>query len=364
MNTEPLPPIPIPADQVWKDLRIQLLPVIVFAVAVLCVSVLWRNELTVPTATGQAEALQSQVISPLPGRIVSLQVSRFQLVKKGDLLATILPSDPRNELSAIQTELDVIRARIEPGTVRQRTAADYEKLRLEVLLEKAKLAASRVQLELDRNELHRSEMLFKEQLIPQEALEQRKNAFEKLEAGINATVKAIAEAEPGIQQLGALAHSDHASEEAAAALKTIAAQDERLKVIERTLGAITLEAPVEGMVSVVFRQAGEHVREGEPILTISAVRSERILSYIRPPFTIQPAVGMEVEIRTRSVRHQAAKGKILSVGVQVEPVTANFAIQRPGMPPDMGLPFSVSFPPNLKALPGETVDLVLRHPAK
>ena len=363
MNPERLTPIPIPSTQVWKDLRIQVLPVIVFVVGSLFVAVLWRKELSAPTALGQAETLQSEVISPQPGRIISLKVNRFQFVKKGDLVATILLSDPRNELAAIQTELDIIRARIDPSTIRQRAAADYQKLRLDILLEKAKLASSRVQLELDRSELDRAEMLFKEQLIAQEELEQRKNALEKLEIGINATAKAIEETEPGISQLGALGSQDPTSDEMASALKAITAQDERLKAIEKHLGTISLEAHVDGMVSAIFRKAGEHVKDGEAILTISGARSERILSYIRPPFPIEPTVGMDVEIRTRSMRRSSSKGKILNVGVQFEPVASALAIQRPGVPQDMGLPFSVSLPPELKLLPGETVDLVLRPSA-
>lgn len=364
VNPEPLPPIPIPAAQVWKDLRMQVLPVVVFAVATVCVSVIWQGQLAAPTATGQAEALQSQVVSPQAGRIISLKVARFQIVKKGDIIASILPSDPRNELSAIQTELNLVRARIDPVTVQQRTAADYEKLRLEILLEKARLAASRVQLELERNELRRAEMLFNEQLIPQEELELRQNAVAKLETGIAAIGKAIAETEPGIEKLGVWGRLDHASEEAVAALKSILNQEERLKAVERNLVTITLEAPIDGMVSVVFRQAGEQVRDGEPILTISSVKSARIVSYLRQPFPFEPTVGMDVQVRTRSMHHQASVGKVLSVGVQVEPIPNALTIQRPGMAPDMGRPFSVSFPPDLRALPGEIVDLVLRPSVK
>jgi multidrug resistance efflux pump len=338
----------------------QVLPVVVFAVAMVSVSVIWQKQLAAPTATGQAEALQSQVVSPQPGRIISLKAVRFQMVKKGDFIASILPSDPRNELSAIQTELDIVRARIDPATVRQRTAADYEKLRLEVLLEKARLGASRVQLELERNEFRRAELLFKEQLIPKEELEQRQNAVEKLEIEIAATAKAIAETEPGIEQLGALGRLDQASEEAASALKSIVAQEARLKAIEKTLVTITLEAPMDGMVSVVFRQAGEQVQDGEPILTICSAKSGHIVSYLRQPFPFEPTVGMDVEVRTRSMPHQASTGKILNIGVQVEPITNALSIQRPGTPPDMGRPFSVSFPPGLKVLPGEIVDLILR----
>ncbi len=364
MNPEPLPPIPIPPSQVWKDLRIQVLPVIVFGAAIFGVSVIWQNQLAAPTTAGQVETFQAQVTSPQPGKILLLNVSRFHWVKKGDLVATMLPTEPRNELATIQAELDIARARMDPASARQRAAVDFETLRLDILLEKAKLAASRVHLELERSELERAEVLFKQQLIPDTAINQHRNNVKRLETQIEATAKAIAEAEPSLERLSSMGTLDRAGGEIDATLIEIGKQHERLKAVEKTLGTISLEAPVDGMVSFIFRHAGEHVADGEPILVISSAKSERIISYVRQPFPIEPTVGMDVEIRTRSLRRQVSIGKVLNVGVQLEAITNALAMPLPGVLVDQGRPFSVSFPTDLKILPGELVDLVLKPAAR
>jgi hypothetical protein len=64
-----LPPIPTPAAQRWREFRIQVLPIFMFAGVALSVAFLW-NSFVAPTGlVGQVEAVTSDVISLQDGTV-------------------------------------------------------------------------------------------------------------------------------------------------------------------------------------------------------------------------------------------------------------------------------------------------------
>lgn len=365
MQSGSLVPIPTPAAQRWKDFRVQTVPVLVFLAAVFTVTRIWQHDLVAPNASGVVEAVQSNVTSPHSSRLVSLNVSRFQQVKKGDPIAVLVPMDPGMEISSIQSELALFRARLDSVGVGQRYTANYEKLHLDVLVLRTKLAATKVRLELARDETQRAEQLFKDKLISEAEFETRRKQFERLQTEIKETTLALEAAEPGVEKLRQVAVSAQQSAEAAQALAFLSGLEKRLNAAVSNATRLTLEAPISGMVAVVYHQPGEQVKEGDAIVTIHSPQSTRILSYLHTPFVAEPTVGMEVEIRSRSGRHDLVMGKVTSVGVQVEPLPNLLLGQRPaGGPVQQGLPFAVNLPAGLHVRPGEIVDLVLRPSAK
>src|SRR6185503_17724062 len=62
---------------------------------------------------------------------------------------------------------------------------------------------------------------------------------------------------------------------------------------------IVLRAPISGMVNLVYRQQGENVVEGEPLIVINGDWADRIVGYLRQPYALEPAVGTPVHISTR-----------------------------------------------------------------
>jgi len=114
-------------------------------------------------------------------------------------------------------------------------------------------------------------------------------------------------------------------------------------------------------VSVVHRLSGEAVQAGEPILTISGMRAEKIVAYVRQPMQQRPQVGMTVEVRSRSEGRMAGRGEVLSVGGQLEPILPELRVHRASTVPEVeyGLPVLLTVPQELGLIPGEIVDLVV-----
>src|SRR5262245_18704743 len=88
-------PIRVPLIEYWQDVRHRFLPVLVFGAAVILIAALWKQNVAAPTMVGQAEPVLAQVSSYKPGVLAELNVTRFQKVKSGDPLGTVMITDPR-----------------------------------------------------------------------------------------------------------------------------------------------------------------------------------------------------------------------------------------------------------------------------
>jgi membrane fusion protein, heavy metal efflux system len=356
----PLPRIPVPPGQRWREFRIRVMPFATFLAALTGVIFIWRENVAAPMLQGEAESRRALVASPQPGTISELKVVRFQRVSRGEPLGTVLPTDPRMSLSLLQSEIDILRARLEPGFAQQRNATDYERLRLEWLLQKANLASARVALARAENELKRDEALFQQKLISADLYDSSNKTMEQLAVEVAEKTKLLADMELQLQGLKGLGDPTTSSALSDATIAALKSPENKLKLAENQIGPITLTAPVDGVVSFVNRREGENVMDGEPILTITTQESERIVGYLRQPFTIEPEVGMSVEVRTRAQRSTSRLSQITRIGSQLEPITNSLALIRPGAIVDMGLPLEIGIPADLKIRPGELVDLIIR----
>ena len=357
---DPLPPIPVPPERRWRGFRTQALPLIGFVAALTGVAFIWSQRVAAPTLRGRVEAARAEVASPQAGVITEMKVARFQKVARGEAVAIITPTDPRLPLAMVQSELDVLRTRLEPRLSQQRNATDYERLRLGWLLQKVDLATTRVALARAENELQRDEQLFQQKLISEQLYDFSLKTRDQFRTEIEERTKVIADLDQALQQLKTLGDPQSPPAGADAILASIKAQEQRLQFAGSFAEPITLKAPIDGMVSAVYRQAGENVQNGESIITVSAIQPDHIVGYLRQPFTIEPTPGMPVEVRTRFPKPLVHLAQVLQIGSQVEPITNSLAVVRPGSLMDMGLPIKISMPANLNARPGELVDLILR----
>ena len=363
MNPNPEPrlnaPIPIPLRRRWREFRIRIVPVIAFVMASAVAIKLWRAELGSPTMQGQAEAITAAVTSPETGALTELNVARFQRVRAGEPIALIVPSPSGAPLTLIRAEIELLRARLDPVLGRQQNATDSERLRLEWLIQRADLAAARVELARAENELTRDDALFKAQVISADLYDATLKMKERISAEVTEKQHLIEEVQLAMDQLRVLGEAEPAAPAAETTLALLKLQETRLNAVELSLSPITLFAPIDGMVSVVYRQTGENVGNGDPIVTIAALESPRIVGHLRQPFPVDPQIGMMVQVRTHSRPQRVASTRVVNVGAQMEPITNAIILARSDRLADIGLPIAISTPPELNLRPGELVDLVL-----
>ncbi len=355
--SERLTPIPTPPAQLWRQLRLQYLPVVVFVVGVAAAAVIWTRWVAPPTLVAEAEAVRTEVRSSQAGLLTGLSVDLLEPVTAGQTIGRVVVNDPK----ILEASLAVIRAEIE--VLRNSTGLTIEQLRLDWLNKRVQLAALQGQLQQAEATLARTVILHRNSLVTDQEFEQAKNAKEAVEAQLRAQTELMGRMEPEIRQGNA--PDTRAIPIAAEGLRVaIRQKEEQLRLIEAQLAPIPLLAPIDGVVTLVYRRSGENVSTAEPILQISATRSQRIIGFIRQPVTVDLKPGMRVEVRTRTFLRQSATATIAQVGRQLEPISPSLlaALRLPvsTIPTEFGLRVHVSPPAELALRPGEQVDIILR----
>jgi len=354
-----LPNIPTPASMYWREFRIRFLPVIVFGLVAASCVVLWKYAGVGGGLPAMAEGVRSTVSSPQLGLLQQVKVQPYQMVEAGQPIAVIIPQDPRAQMDILAAELQLARMKFQP-TLAQDNAMNFERIRVELLRTKAEVAIAKVNLQRAENEVRRSEPLMKEKLVSEDIYDLAVQTRDAFKVEVEEKGKAVAEIEQRMTALSGLGVPQAVPENDP--LNILVARLEKMLAGSGTnMAPVTLLAPISGMVSLVYRQTGENVVEGEALISINSLWSDRLVGYMRQPFPVDPKVGMEVSVTTRDAKRQEFRSEITQVGAQVEVITNALAFVRTGFLVDAGLPVVVGLPPGVQVRPGEIVDLVL-HP--
>lgn len=339
----------------------QVLPAVVFLGVVAAIVTQWQK-LDAGGVPGVAEGVRSVITAPQPALLGELKVRPYDWVEAGDAIATLLPvEDPKLRLDLLQSELQIARMQMEPSIADQ-NALDFERLRVESLRLKQELAMAAVNLQRAESVLGRNELLRKDKLVSGDTYDLSLGERDLYRAEIAEKKQALSQIESRLTALSSLGEPD--SPGTNKNMQALLAQfEKRVGDAESSSGSITLRAPISGMVHLVNRQPGEFVAEGEPVLSINASKSDRIVGYLRQPYPIEPEVGIPVEVITRERKRQKFISQISRVGAQVEVITNALAFLRPGVLVDAGLPIVISVPEEVNIRPGEAVDLIFHSPS-
>ncbi len=372
-------PIPTPPALKWREFRIELLPVLVFLVVLGVVVWIWVHHVTPPLMVGQVEAVRADIVSTQAGLLANLEVGLLEPVHAGEPVATIITTDPKileSTLAVIRAELELLRAQLEDPLVdRERTQVTYERLRLDLLQHRVDLAQARVRLQYAESELARKSALYHSStaIVSRAEYELAQAQRDALQAEIREREATIRSIEQDLARFR-LANPSITNAQDAFRRRIQAAmdlQEKRLRLAEAQLSPITLKAPIDGVVTMLYRRSGENVVAGEPIATITATNASRIVAYLLPPWTDEIKEGSLVEVVRRSARRETGLARVVEIGQVMQPVPPTLfnpigsrwlgLDRRPlnwNAPPiEIGIPVIISLPEGLSLRPGELVDL-------
>ena len=352
---DPLPPIPTPRAQRWREFRIQVLPLIVFVAVVAVVVMLWTKFVQPVGVVGEVEAIRADVTSLQDGLLTELNVDLLQPVKAGQVLGYVRVKSPeslRTELAGLEGDLRITELRVQIDE--RRRAQDLTQLEMDVMDHQAELEGDRMQLIQASNDFFRVSKVYLERddVYSAQDYDLAEANYKRLQALVEKRTELV---EMIGQQFAELAETKPDIDRVVAN----ALRGERLQM-ERGSEPVTLRAPIDGRVSMLHRRVGERVLRGEPVLSISAEQASRIVGYVSQPITTLPTTNDSVVITTRHQPRRKGEGQILEVGSAIEPV-------RPGLLSqdrtrvDTGLIILVSVPRGLEVIPGELVDLVINY---
>ncbi len=361
-----LTPIPTPPAQLWRQLRLQYLPVVVFVAGLVAAVVLWSRWVAPPTLVGEAEAVRTEVRSPATGAVIKLGVDVLQPVKAGQVLGEVAgnPQVLAASVAVIRAEIEMIRTTLDPIASQQRLALDLERLQLDWLTKRVELVALQGQLFQAEATLARVTVMHETKLVTEEQYDEAKNRRDALKAQVAAQSDLIRQMEPSMRNLNIDSGKTIPSSNEALAT-AIKRKEEELRLLEIQQGPMPLISPINGVVTLVHRRSGELVTMGDPVLQVGAAHAERIVGFIRQPVTFEPKPGMTVEVRTRTLLRRGGAATITGVGQQLEPITPTLlaAMRLPvtNLPTELGLRVHISTPEGLRLRPGEQVDLIVHE---
>jgi HlyD family secretion protein len=329
------------------------MPPIMFAVILTLVVYIWREHVAPPAILGEVEAIRANVTVIEPSLLTELRVDLFQRVQKGDVIGSVLSSDleaTKADLAVIQADLNLTRKRIEQDE--QRNEMNFEGLELDILDQKIELGKAQINFIEASNSFQRAQSLRENGVTSDAEFERAQTLRDVYAAEITTRTEHLEKLEKRLQELRPtkLGNEDNPFKAA------IEAHEHQIQLQSRP---INLTAPMDGMVSLIYRRPGEKVMPGEPIVTISSLSGGRIIGYMRQPISLEPQPGMAVEVRSRAGKKTAAIGRITHVGSQMEVINPTLLPNRNQL--ENGLPIAVTLPPELKLIPGESVSLSIRQ---
>ena len=350
---EPLPPIPTPAAQRWREFRVRFLPLIVFAAVLVGVVILWKNYVAPAAIVGQVETNTVNIFTTTPGLLSGITVQQFQDVKAGDILAIVSPFSPeatKAAMNAVESDVKVIQARMMVNEVQSLDAG--AKLRLDLLLQKTLLSIAKVKLEEFETVLNRTQILFDQKVFSQAQLDIAKANRDGAKAEVTERGHLVKQWEDESEMLlprriGSVTNTVTLIEQ------DIMHKQEEIRQLQKP---IELRAPIDGRVSAIRFLSGQNVSAGVPILSITPLRPAKIVGYVRQPITYHPKVGDAVTVSTRTVDRRSSPAQVIRVGAQLETISLlMLPIDRTRV--EQGLPIAITLPAELGLLPGELVDI-------
>lgn len=366
--SQSLSPIPTPPALLWRQLRLQYLPVVVFVAGLVAAIVIWTRWVSPASAVGEVEAIRTDVRSVRAGALAGAKMTLLQQVRAGETIGQVVIADPHMieaSLAVARAEIEAIRFTMDPVVGQQRIALDYERLLLDLLHARVELAALTAQLFQAESTFTRTSALFANKLVTDERFEEAKNARDSLAAQVKAQTELVQRIEPGLKSFTAEGPNGKPPSPAEGLRAALHLEEEKLRLTEAQLMPVPLIAPIDGVVTLVHRQPGETVTAGEPIFQISATHSDRIVAFIRQPVSREPKPGSVVEVRTRTLQRQRGTTTVTGVGRQLEPISPTLlaAMHLPvsNLPTELGIRLVVPVPAGMNLRPGEQVDLILQE---
>lgn len=355
----PPPTIPRPAAQRWRDIRLRHVPVAVYLIAIGLVFYLWDTQWMPGTFVGEVQAISANVASPQAGKLADVSVLQFDRVTRGQTLGRVdalTPASIEAGVEAIRADLQVVRARM--STDRERNHMDYQQVRVDQLDQKVNLAVARSKLHYAENELGRLQQLRTNGLASQSDYELALNERDALAAEAREREETVAQMDMALAAMKSAGTPEGETALLSTIDAAIEAQQQKFKLDEETF----LQAPIDGVVTRIYRNSGENILAGEPLIAVSSDRSENIVGYVRQPISFEPKPGDPIVVRSRRGHGlRVGEARVLKVGAQLELFTPSLRVRGLGNAQERGLPVLISLPQGMALYPGELVDLAFKN---
>lgn len=291
-------------------------------------------------AAGTVEATTADLGFQAPGRIATVDVDEGARVSAGDLIAKLDVAELDARRAAAVAQLETARAQLREL---ERGARPEE-----LAQARAAVVAADQKLEEARRDLDRTRRLEAGGAVSREALERVETAH----------VVAQTQAAQAREQLR-LVQTGPRSERIEAARAQVAAAEAMVAQVDATLSNASIVAPFAGVVTVRYREPGETVAAGQPVVTLMNPADRWVRIYVREDRVGRVALGQPARITTDSHRDTEFSGRVVHIASEAEFTPRNVQTEEERVKLVYAVKVQVTGDDALALKPGVPADVVL-----
>jgi HlyD family secretion protein len=259
-------------------------------------------------ASGTVEATEADLGFQVGGRVAEIRVREGDAVAAGALLARLDVSELKARRAAAEAQLDAARAvlaELERGSRPEELAQG-----------RAAEQAARRRLEESARSLERTRLLHEGGAVSREALDQAETAYEV----------AKAQHEQAREQL-VLLRVGPRRERIEAQRAVVRQAEAAVAQAEAALANAEIRAPFDGIVTVRYREPGETVSPGLPVLTVLDPGDRWVRIYVREDAIGRVSIGQAAEISSDAYPGETYAGRVTFIASEAEFTPRNVQTQ-------------------------------------
>lgn len=360
-------------------INMRFLPVLVWAITVAGVVMVFSRQAQKFQVVGIAQQNSRQVSSTSTGLLKSV-VALFTQVKKDQPVARLDDRHLQAQINTINSEIGRLKAELaatedkltveaingetESEAARRQFALDVERYHLRVLELQANLQPDMIRLDdLELEIKIEKDLLLKNAVATDYGVAKAQVAYDTLAKQIEETQRLLELAQltwnkaTERQNNFGERQSVHYTVKLALAPITAAIEVQHGKLAEINIqrDALTIKAPIDGVVSEIQGREGETVLPGQPIVTITGSEPIDIISFIGERQADRIEAGDTVEIVKNGDIPQVYEATIELIG----PAIVELPVRLRATPdiPQWGRLMLIRIPPKFELIPGEAVGI-------
>ncbi len=379
--------ITTPIIQRWHHFRTGLLPLLFFIATIWVIMNLWERRATQGHIVAEAEHSAVDVASGADGHLIELQINPdgweiWDRVTKGDVIARLDSSLLEQEIEVAKGETERMKAELEATRLRSQVdlkaiGQGYKRDTFERIFQAYDLELEKRRIQVTLAEDEKASNQVSDQLAilkragdasPEANRIELQNQINVINARIQENGYLLVEIEKQLKEAGELA-KNYTDQELdlpdVTSMKenldsAIRAQDSQIKLIRMKIKKMTIQAPVSGVISEIFKRPGEAIARDEPVIRIASDDSEFVIGYWRDRNNTRPRPGMKVGVRLPQPNGVEYEQTIVEVGPQYAAVPLNQLTDFSR--PEFGVPVKIEIPQAHKRhlVPGELVHVIYR----
>jgi len=256
------------------------------------------------TASGTVEATEADLGFQIPGRVSSVRANLGDVVSTGDTVATLDARELLARSQAAEAQLSAAQARLNELTAGFRDE--------EIAQARAAARAADRRYQTTMTELARSTTLFEGGAISREMMDTQETARDVTEAEQERTAEVLRLLEAGARP-----------EQIAAARAAVRQAQANVAVMAATLDQSTITAPFSGRISVRYREPGEIVAPGTPVVSVTNLEDRWVRVYVRENAIGRLALGRRVVITADTYVDKRYGGEIVFISSEAEFTPSN-----------------------------------------